>query len=330
MRYLSAIVGVIAAASLAGTARADWVPTQDLEFVAGAGPGGGTDLFARTIQSIIQKYDLVDVDVVVTNKPAGAGSEAFMYGVTSGKDPHKLLFGNNNAWLLPMKARVGYSMDDLTPVAGMAKDVFILWTNADRPYATYQEVASAAQNQSAPLKSGGTQSKDGDEILIRLIAEEAKGNFIYIPFKSGSEAAVQLAGGHIDVNTNNPSENTGQWAGGAIKPICIFAEAKLDATEKVHDGQGFGDIPTCASQGSKIQSYEIPRTIFSAAKLTDEQQAYFNDLFAKVREKPEWQAYLNSTMQGDLFVQGAEFQAYIDRDAAQAKAVFEREGWLVK
>ncbi|MBA8841005.1 tripartite tricarboxylate transporter substrate-binding protein [Ochrobactrum sp. RH2CCR150] len=330
MRYSTAVLGLIAAMSFTDMAQAEWKPAQDLEFVAGAGPGGGTDLFARTIQSIIQKYDLADVDIVVTNKPAGAGSEAFMYGVTGGKDPHKLLFGNNNAWLLPMKAKVGYSMDDLTPVASMAKDGFLLWTNKDRPYETYQDVVNAAKDPSTPLKSGGTQSKDGDEILVRMIANEAGGNFIYIPFKSGSEAAVQLAGGHIDINTNNPSENVGQWAGGAVRPICIFAAAKLEDNEKVYDGLGFGDIPTCASQGSKIQSYEIPRTIFSAAKLTEDQQAYFHDLLSKVREKPEWQAYLKKTMQGDLFLQGPELQTYIDQDSAAAKAVFEREGWLVK
>lgn len=330
MRYSTAFLALIAAMSFSDIAQAEWKPTQDLEFVAGAGPGGGTDLFARTIQSIIQKYDLADVDVVVTNKPAGAGSEAFMYGVTGGKDPYKLLFGNNNAWLLPMKARVGYSMDDLTPVASMARDVFLLWANKDSAYKTYQDVANAAKDKSAPLKSGGTQSKDGDEILVRMIAAEAGGNFIYIPFKSGSEAAVQLAGGHVDINTNNPSENVGQWAGGAVRPICVFADAKLEETNKVYDEQGFGDIPTCASQGSKIQSYEIPRTIFSAAKLTEEQQAYFRDLLSKVREKPEWQAYLQKTMQGDLFLQGSELQTYIDQDSARARAVFEREGWLVK
>lgn len=330
MRYSTAFLALIAAMSFSDIAQAEWKPTQDLEFVAGAGPGGGTDLFARTIQSIIQKYDLADVDVVVTNKPAGAGSEAFMYGVTGGKDPYKLLFGNNNAWLLPMKARVGYSMDDLTPVASMARDVFLLWANKDSAYKIYQDVANAAKDKSAPLKSGGTQSKDGDEILVRMIAAEAGGNFIYIPFKSGSEAAVQLAGGHIDINTNNPSENVGQWAGGAVRPICVFADAKLEDTNKVYDEQGFGDIPTCASQGSKIQSYEIPRTIFSAAKLTNEQQAYFRDLLSKVREKPEWQAYLQKTMQGDLFLQGAELQTYVDQDSARARAVFEREGWLVK
>ncbi|MFP3386082.1 tripartite tricarboxylate transporter substrate binding protein, partial [Tritonibacter sp. SIMBA_163] len=49
-------------------------PTRPVEFVVTAGPGGGTDIFARTIQSIIGKYDLMSAPIVVTNKGSAGGA----------------------------------------------------------------------------------------------------------------------------------------------------------------------------------------------------------------------------------------------------------------
>ena len=46
-----------------------------------------------------------------------------------------------------------------------------------------------------------------------MVDKAAKVKFTYIPFKSGAEAAVQLAGGHINSHVNNPSESIGQWKG---------------------------------------------------------------------------------------------------------------------
>ena len=51
-----------------------------------------------------------------------------------------------------------------------------------------------------------------------MIQDATGVKWIYVPFQGGSAAAVQLAGGHIDSNTNNPNENIGQWKAGQVKP----------------------------------------------------------------------------------------------------------------
>jgi tripartite-type tricarboxylate transporter receptor subunit TctC len=44
----------------AGQAQAEWKPTKSIEFVVTAGPGGGTDNFARAVQNVITKHKLID------------------------------------------------------------------------------------------------------------------------------------------------------------------------------------------------------------------------------------------------------------------------------
>lgn len=331
MRQILTIASLLvtSAVAFAPAAMAEWKPAKPIELIVSAGPGGGSDQFARTIQSIVQKYKLVDVPVIVANKGGGAGAETFLVGKTDGGDPNKLLFGNNNAWLLPMKAKVGYALADISPVAALAGDVFVLWVPAQSPHQDVKALLDAAREQPGSLKIGGTQSKDGDHILTKLIEEASGAAFTYVPFKSGNEAAVQLAGGHINANTNNPSENLGQWKAGLVKPLCVFAPAPIADNRKVAGDQALSDIPTCTSQGLPIENYILPRTIFGTRGLTDEQKAFYVNMLSKARETPEWKAFLENTAQIDLFASGAELDTLIKADADGAKRVFDREKWTV-
>src|SRR3954453_9078849 len=89
------------AIGLTGAANAAWQPTRPIEFIATAGPGGGTDNFARAVQSIIPKYKLVEQPIVVVNKAGGSGAEGYTYTKAMAGDPYKVVFGTSNAWNQP-------------------------------------------------------------------------------------------------------------------------------------------------------------------------------------------------------------------------------------
>ena len=94
------------ATCLSGAANAAWQPAKPIEFIATAGPGGGTDNFARAVQSIIAKHKLVDQPIVVTNKGGGSGAEGYTYTKAMAGDPYKIVFGTSNAWTQPMVSKV--------------------------------------------------------------------------------------------------------------------------------------------------------------------------------------------------------------------------------
>ena len=138
-------------------AAAEWKPSKPIEFVATAGPGGGTDNLARTVQSIIVKYKLTDQPVVVINKGGGSGAEGYTYGKASAGDPYKVIFGTSNAWQQPMVSRVAFRHTDLTPIAAMAQDEFLLWVKQDAPYKTVGEYLKAVAAMPGDFKMGGAQ-----------------------------------------------------------------------------------------------------------------------------------------------------------------------------
>ena len=325
-----AVSAMLAAASCSRPAsQGPWRPQRPIEFVVGAGPGGGTDQLARTVQSIVQKYDLLDTAVIVTNKGAGSGSESYVYAKGAAGDPHKLIFGTNNAWILPMGTQVGYSLSDVRPVAAMALDEFLLWVNADAPYRDLAGFLDAARRGAAHLTMAGTQSKDTDQVLVRQIERVAGVAFTYVPFRSGAEVAVQLAGGHVAANVNNPQENVSQWRAGTVRPLCVFSPARLRYADAVTDSQSWADIPTCMEAGLPIERFQMPRTIWLPKGVTDEQVAFYRNLLAKVRETDEWKAWLRRGSQSDVFMSGPELAEYIASDERWLREQFAQDGWLV-
>jgi putative tricarboxylic transport membrane protein len=325
---LSALAAALCCTGVA--AAADWAPSKPVEFYVPSGAGGGTDQFARLVQSIIIKHKLMDQNIVVLNKAGGSGAEAFVEIASNRGEPHKIVFGTNNAYLLPMVVKLPYKFDQLTPVAMLAQDEFLLWVPQDAAAKTAKEFVANAKANPAATMMGGAQSKDTDQTLAELINKSGGMKLTYIPFKSGAEAANQLAGKHVAANLNNPNENISQWRAGQVRPLCVFSKERIKYKDKVTATMAWSDVPTCVQSGLPIEEYRMPRAVYIAAGATPEQIAYYVKLLKKVSETSEWKAYLQVNALNGQFASGADFQRYIDSNQGTVKEIFTNAGWLVK
>src|ERR1700751_6237184 len=133
------VLGMESAARL-GTrpppADAAWQPTRPVEFIVPAGTGGGADQMARVIQGIVSKHNLMPTAMVVINKAGGAGGEGFLDVKGAKGNPHKLVVTLSNLFTTPLATGIPLGWKDLTTVAMMALDEFVLWVKADTPYNT--------------------------------------------------------------------------------------------------------------------------------------------------------------------------------------------------
>jgi tripartite-type tricarboxylate transporter receptor subunit TctC len=246
---LAAGVGV-AMANPPGAALA-WEPEKTVEFIVPAGTGGGADQMARMIQGVVQKHNLMAQPMVVINKSGGAGAEGFLDVKADAGNAHKIFITLSNLITTPLATGVPFSWEDLTPVAMLALDEFILWVNASEPYQTPQEYLDAAKAAGAgAFKMAGTGSKQEDQIITVALQEASGAEFTYVPFKGGGDVAVQLVGGHVNSTVNNPIEQVAHWRAGATRPLCVFDGERISYTERMTDSMAWSDIPTCRSSGS--------------------------------------------------------------------------------
>ena len=325
---VAAGAGVAASALPGGAAAQSWEPTKTVEFIVPAGTGGGADQMARMIQGVVQKHNLMAQPIVVINKSGGAGAEGFLDVKADEGNPHKIIITLSNLFTTPLATGVPFSWEDLTPVAMLALDEFILWVDADEPYQTPQEYLDAAKVAGpGGFKMGGTGSKQEDQIITVALQKASGAEFTYVPFKGGGDVAVQLVGGHVNSTVNNPIEQVAHWRGGDTRPLCVFDSERLAYTDKMTDDMAWSDIPTCKELGLDVE-YLMLRGIFMPAGVEQEQVDYYIDLFTKVRETPEWQDFMSKGAFNTTFMTGDEYKAWVAKTADLHQEMMTEAGFL--
>jgi putative tricarboxylic transport membrane protein len=304
--------------SLAGLA---WEPDQPIELVVPAGAGGTLDQTARLIGEIITKHKLLKQGLVVINKPGGAGAEGFLL-VKNGQDrgasttsreqpnPLRIMIANNNLFSLPLATGVPINWKDFSPVAMLATEPFILWTQSKSGFRSAKEYLDAAKAAGpGKMKMRGTGSRQEDQMLTVLIERNASVKFSYLPFKSPRDLnAEQLL--MFDSALFKPREAESLWRSGAMVPQCVFNDARLPYKFKVTETRSWGDVPTCKEAGLDV-SFQSLRGVFMGPGVTDEQIAYFIALFKKVSDTAEWKAYMEQGASVQTFLTGREFRHWL-------------------
>jgi putative tricarboxylic transport membrane protein len=326
-----AVAGAMSVGLASGAATAaEWKPTRTIEFIVPAGTGGGADQMARVLQGIVQKHNLSPQPIVVINKSGGAGAEGFLDVKQSARNPHKIIITLSNLFTTPLATGVPFKWEDMTPVAMLALDEFVLWVNAKAPYNTAKEYIEAVKSGEAnQFSMGGTGSKQEDQIITAAIEQATGAKFTYVPYKGGGDVAAQLVGGHITSSVNNPIEAVSQWRAGELKPLCVFDEKRIEQTDPIANGKSWHDIPTCKEQGLDIE-YTMLRGIFMSPNATPDQVNWYVDLFRKVRETPEWKDFMEKGAFNTTFMTGDQFKQWLTKAAETHRNLMEKAGFLAK
>ncbi len=324
------LVAVFGLSVTAPAAAAAWEPTKPVEFVIPAGTGGGADQMARLIQGIIVKHNLMKQSLIPINKSAGAGAEGFLDVKGAKGEPHKIIITLSNLFTTPMATGVPFNWKDLTPVAMLALDQFVLWVNAETPYKTAREYLDAVKKAGPnKFKMGGTGAKQEDQIITVAIEKAAGVKFTYIPFKGGGDVATQLVGKHIDSSVNNPIEAVAQWRANKLRALCVFDDQRMPYKTKVTDTQSWNDIPTCKESGVPTD-YVMLRGIFTTPGATKEQVEFYVNLFKKVRETQEWKDFMEKGAFNQSFMAGQDYVKWVEKNEALHRDLMKEAGFLAK
>ena len=319
---LGAIVA-FCAVGISVPATAAWEPTKPIEFVVPAGTGGGADQMARVIHGIAEKHKLSPRPIIVVNKSGGAGAEGFLHVKGKKGDAHTIIITLSNLFTTPLHTGVPFSWKDLTPVARLALDQFILWVNAETPYKTAKEYLAAVKEKNGTMKMGGTGSAQEDQILT-IMLEQAQGvKFIYVPFKGGGEVCVNLVGKHVDSTVNNPIECVSHWKANRVRPLAVFD------TERIAVGD-WKSIPTVKEALGTDIHYLMLRGIFGAPDMPKEAVDWYVGFLKKVTETPDWKKYMEEGALKPAFLSGAEYVKWVEENEMLHRDLMAKGGLLKK
>src|ERR671933_1033025 len=280
-------------------------PTRPVEFVISTAPGGGSDIYARFMQGVMDKNKLTPQPVTPVNKEGGAGAVAFQYVFEKKGDMHYIMITLNSFFTTLIVQKLPFQATDFTPIANLALDPFYLWVQEESPWKTAGDFLKAAKE--SELTVAGTGSKQEDEILFLRIQETGGTKpFKYVPQSGGGTVASALAGGQVQATVNNPSEGLSFYSASPrkLRPLCAFTPARPK------EG-AFKDLATCKEQGLDISDYYVMRAVMGPPGLNAGQVRFWTDVFKGVYESSDWKDFMAKNNLEPDFRTDDEFKKFV-------------------
>ena len=207
----------------------------------------------------------------------------------------------NSFYTTPMRQPgLGVDISTFAPIARMAEDTFLLWVHKDSGIKNVDDFVKAAKAKGKDWIMAGTGKLQEDQLLTDFLNAAYGLQMKYVPYKGGGKVAKQLAGKHANSTVNNPSEQEGFHKAGTTKAIAAFTPTRLAL---------FPEAPTFAELGKDFV-YFMQRSVVGAPGMSAEAAAYYQTLFKKVYDSPDWQKYMTKkSLQGD-FLSGQALKDY--------------------
>lgn len=217
--------------------KADY-PKDPVRLVITHAAGGTTDLAARLIQPYLQKY--LGVPVVIENMPGAGGNVARSYVFKQPADGYTLLVSQQPSMSSGQIVSGGkFDVLKFTHVYNIAgRNYDCVAVAANSPFKTIEDLRKASAAQ--PLTSAGTGVGSNAYILAMLLRSKAGIQITYVPFNSGSEAALALAGGQTQMGTGALDS---YW------PLHEQKRLRVLAVSGPQRDESHPDIPTIAELG---------------------------------------------------------------------------------
>jgi len=317
-RGARAVALSFAALALAAPAMAQWKPTKPVDLIVHTGPGGGSDLLARAMVTMIEKEKLVPVRINVLNKPGGNGAVAAAALSEKKGDPHTIGL-ITSVWIAgPLtSAEAKITVHDLKPIAQLMLEPAVFAVKADSPYKTLKDFIEAAKAKPGQLKQSGGSVTSRDNI-VRLSMQHATGaKWAFVSFPGGGERLAALLGGHVDIMVIEPQEAGEQVRAGKLRVLAQLTDARLP---------GWPDVPTLKEAGYDVQTTPQIRAVVAPPEQPAEASAYWEKTFDALRKSESWKKYVADNQLEEHFTNGAELKKTMVDIEKQLKDAYTQAG----
>jgi putative tricarboxylic transport membrane protein len=281
--FVFSVFSAMAAGGAQGAATGDWAPERTVTWYVSSSPGGGSDIFTRTITDIITKEGFSKATILVNNKTDGGGEVArAQVANTQGALADHTLITFNSGDLMPMIDNTANRIGKFKPIAIMAVDKQLLFAGPKSKYRSFKEVIAAVKS-GTPVIMGGSKGDDiatFNELLKEMKWTEAQ--MPYITYDSSNDALTALLGGHVDMAISKPAATAEYVEAGQMTPILALS------TERY--GGSLAAAPTLSELGYRNVEVPVWRGVVGPAAMSPEAQAYWSDLLKKVSESGGWKA----------------------------------------
>jgi putative tricarboxylic transport membrane protein len=294
---------------------------QELKIIAPAGPGGGWDAAARSIQQVLTQTGLAK-SVQVVNVTGAGGTVGLAQFVNQAKgDPSQLLVNGITMVGAILTNKAPVTLDQVTPIARLTGDPLVIVVPANSPVKSVKELADAVKADPAKVTWAGGSAGGADHILAALFAKAANSDpskVNYIAFSGGGEALAAMLGGRVTAGISGYGEFESQIKAGKLRALAISSGKRL----------ANADVPTLKEQGMDVEVVNW-RAIMAPPGITADQKKSLTETIDKLVKSKEWAELIKQRGWEDFYLSGEPFAAFLKEEQVRVGDVLKSVG-LVK
>lgn len=295
-------------------------PDKPIEFVVHASPGGGSDLFSRTVAHLLETQGLVKQKINVNNRRGGSGTVAMNYlKANAGSDSILMQFTSSPLSTM-IRGTSKMKLEEITFLPMMTMDVNLAWTRKESKFNSMKDVIAYAKKNPNGVSVAYGGVGGSEHICAHRVSKASGAKLNMVGFGGGGPAAVAMLGGHVDFSFGNLEEQMGQLEAGKVKPLGTMTPERIAMMP---------DVPTMIEQGINA-TYIQPRGFWSVPGMPDYAVKFWEDALLKLYNSQGFKDFLKKSFMEGSYMTSAETKAFINKFLKELKVDVEELGAFKK
>ena len=243
-QFLFFTAGGAALPSMSCFAWAQAYPTRPVHIIVGYAPGGATDIMARLVGQWLSER--LGQQFVIENRPGAGSNIAAEAVVRAPADGYTLLLvGVSNAINATLYDRLNFNfIRDITPVAGIIRDTYVMVVNPSFPAKTVPEFVAYAKADPGRINFGSAGIGSPNHVTGELFKIMTGINLLHVPYRGIALALSDLLGGQVQVAFASMPSSIEFVRAGRLRALAVTTATRSEVLP---------DVPTV---GEFVPGYE--------------------------------------------------------------------------
>lgn len=309
---LSLVIGLVgcsganqaAGGSGSGKAPANF-PDKPIQMIVPFSPGGTTDIAARSLAGVINKYIPNGQTVAVINKDGGGGtigvSELFQAkgdGYTIG------MVTSGPMTIKPHGGQVAYKPEDFKPVLEVVATPNVLIVKSDAPWKNFDEWLDYVKANPGVFNYSTTGTGLTQHITMEGFQVKTGTKLTHVPFNGGSPAIMAMLGGNVTGAFVQTTEAMPYILDGSVRPLFVAGTFKPEELK---------DVPMLSEKNIDVRG-DVWTGIVVPKDVPDELVTILHDSFKKALEDPAVIDQFKKIGAAPVYKDPADFKSIIEQD----------------
>lgn len=312
--YRSCLLALGSAVTLfaAGPLQAQEYPVDTVTLITHSSPGGGSDVFLREMARYLGP--ILGATVVVENVTGGSGATAMANLAQSPTDGSRLYATTPTFIYTSLLSDPEYSYEDLDPLVNFFIDPEVIFTAANGPYQTLEDVIQHARDDRGRWGAANPASLERQALEMLKTATEV--DAAVVTHEGGGDLMINVLNGTLEIGVGEIQELKGQLEAGEIRLLASLTDERIEA---------YPEVPTVQEAGYDVVVRKF-RGLAGPQGLPEGVIAAWERAVPEVLALPEYQAVYEANSLRAEFMPHEEYKAFITAFAMETEEFLRETG----